>query len=185
MLNNTSRHWLLTETLTHTHNYDVSWCEQELSSWILTPSLPAASIWILIHLRTYKKVKFSRYRPGVAQRVNRGIALLFHDRATRRGWVVCSTPRPHFTPRKDPVPILQETAILLCTNWKHQAFRVACTERAHCGNAFRNGSSNSSLTTKSCTCASVAFLAAIVSWPVGSASVENPLQITALFPNLH
>jgi hypothetical protein len=30
------------------------------------------------------KVKFSRYRPGVAQRVGRGIALLFHDRGTRR-----------------------------------------------------------------------------------------------------
>jgi len=32
-----------------------------------------------------KKVKYSRYRPGVAQRVGRGIALLFHDRGTRRG----------------------------------------------------------------------------------------------------
>ena len=53
-------------------------------------------------------VNWSRYRPGVAQRVDRGIALLFHDRGTRRGWVVSSTPRPHFTPRKDPVPILQE-----------------------------------------------------------------------------
>ena len=31
------------------------------------------------------KVKCSRYRPGVAQRVGRGIALLFHDRGTRRG----------------------------------------------------------------------------------------------------
>ena len=31
------------------------------------------------------KVKSSRYRPGVAQRVGRGIALLFHDRGTRRG----------------------------------------------------------------------------------------------------
>ena len=31
------------------------------------------------------KVKFSHYRPGVAQRVGRGIALLFHDRGTRRG----------------------------------------------------------------------------------------------------
>jgi len=48
------------------------------------------------------------YRPGVAQRVGRGIALLFHDRSTRRGWVVSSTPRPHFTPGKDSVPILQE-----------------------------------------------------------------------------
>ena len=45
------------------------------------------------------KVKCSRYRPGVAQRVGRCIALLFHDRGTRRGWVVSSTPRPHFTPR--------------------------------------------------------------------------------------
>ena len=54
------------------------------------------------------KVKWSRYRPGVAQRVGRGIALLFHDHSTWRGWVVSSTPRPHFTPGKDPVPILQE-----------------------------------------------------------------------------
>jgi len=44
----------------------------------------------------------------VTQRVSRGIALLFLDRDTRRGWVVSSTPRPHFTPVKDPVPILQE-----------------------------------------------------------------------------
>jgi hypothetical protein len=36
----------------------------------------------------------------VAQRVGRGIALLFHYRGT---------PRPHFTPGKDTVPILQET----------------------------------------------------------------------------
>ena len=54
------------------------------------------------------KVKFSRYTPGMTQRVGRGIALLFHDRCTRRGWVDSSTPRPHFTPGKDPVPILQE-----------------------------------------------------------------------------
>jgi hypothetical protein len=54
------------------------------------------------------KVKWSRYRPGVAQRVGRGTDLLFHDRGTRRGWVVSTTPWPHFTPREDPVPILQE-----------------------------------------------------------------------------
>ena len=54
------------------------------------------------------KVKWSRYRPGVAQRVGKGIALLFHDRGTRKGWVVSSTPRPHLTPGKDSVPILQE-----------------------------------------------------------------------------
>ena len=44
----------------------------------------------------------------MAQKVGRGIALSFHDRGTRRGWVVSSTPRPHFTPGKDPIPILQE-----------------------------------------------------------------------------
>jgi len=32
-----------------------------------------------------KKVKRSLSRPGVAQWVGRGIALLFHDRGTRRG----------------------------------------------------------------------------------------------------
>ena len=31
-----------------------------------------------------KQVKLSRYRPGVAQRVGRGIALLLHNRGTRR-----------------------------------------------------------------------------------------------------
>jgi len=40
--------------------------------------------------------------------MGRGIALLFRDHGTRRGWAVSSTPRPHFTPGKDPVPILQE-----------------------------------------------------------------------------
>ena len=54
------------------------------------------------------EVKWSRYRPGVAQRVGRGIDLLFHDRGSRRRWVVSNTPRPHFTSGKDPLPILQE-----------------------------------------------------------------------------
>jgi len=49
----------------------------------------------------------------VTQRVGRGIALLFHDRGTRRGWVVSSTRRPHFTPGKEPVPILQEAGWVL------------------------------------------------------------------------
>ena len=54
------------------------------------------------------KVKWSRYRPGVTKRVGRGIALLFDDRGTRRGWVVSSTPRPIFTRGKEPEPNLQE-----------------------------------------------------------------------------
>ena len=40
--------------------------------------------------------------------MGRGIPLLFLNRGTRRGWVVSSTPEPHFTPGKDQVPILQE-----------------------------------------------------------------------------
>ena len=52
--------------------------------------------------------KWSHYKPSVTQRVGRGIHLLFHDNGTRRGWEVSSMPWPHFTPRKDPVPILQE-----------------------------------------------------------------------------
>jgi hypothetical protein len=59
-------------------------------------------------IRFQIKVKCSRYRPGVAQMVGRGISLLFHDRGTRRGLVVSSTLRLHFTPGKDTVPILQE-----------------------------------------------------------------------------
>jgi len=55
-------------------------------------------------------VKWCRYRPGLVQRVGRGIALLLHDLGTRRGWVVSSMPRPHFTPGKDTVPIVQEAA---------------------------------------------------------------------------
>jgi len=46
------------------------------------------------------KAKVIPYRPGVAQRVGTGIALLFHNRGTSRGRVVSSTPRPHFTPGK-------------------------------------------------------------------------------------
>jgi hypothetical protein len=44
----------------------------------------------------------------MATRVSRGIALPFLDRGIRRGWVVNSTPQPHFTPGKDPVPIVHE-----------------------------------------------------------------------------
>ena len=43
-----------------------------------------------------------------AHRGSRGIALPFLDHGTRRGWGVSVTPRPIFTPGKDPVPIVQE-----------------------------------------------------------------------------
>jgi len=50
--------------------------------------------------------------------MGRGIVLLFHDRGTRRGWVVSSTPRSHFTPGKDPVPILQEASGPQGRSWR-------------------------------------------------------------------
>ena len=65
---------------------------------------PMATSSYMVHTYTYtvKEVKWSHYRPGVAQRVGRGIALLFHDRGTRRGWVVSSTSWQHFTPGERP-----------------------------------------------------------------------------------
>jgi len=85
----------------------------------------------------YKKVKWSRYRPGVALRIGRGVALLFHDHGTRRWWVVRSTPQQHFTPGKDPVPILQEAEWApgpvwmdgkSCPHWHSIPDRPACSQ---------------------------------------------------------
>jgi len=59
----------------------------------------------------------------VTQRVGRGIALLFHDRGTRRESVVSSTPRPHFIPWKDPVPIVQEDEWAPGPAWTGGKFR--------------------------------------------------------------
>jgi len=65
--------------------------------------------WIFIYIYIYiYKVKSSRYRTGEPQGVCRGIGLPFHDRGTRRGWVVSSTARPHFTPWKHKVLILHK-----------------------------------------------------------------------------
>ena len=66
------------------------------------------------HLPRKEKVKCTivqalRLRTGrTAHRGSRGIALLFLGHGTRRGWGFSATPRPLFTPRKDPVPITQE-----------------------------------------------------------------------------
>ena len=62
----------------------------------------------MLHTTVKGKGKVIPLQTGVAQREVRGRALLFHDHGTRRVWVVNSTPRPHFTPGEDPVPILQE-----------------------------------------------------------------------------
>jgi hypothetical protein len=52
-----------------------------------------------------------------AQRVVKGIALLFHDPGIRRGWAVSVTPWSLFTPRKDPVPIVQEAGWVPGSVW--------------------------------------------------------------------
>ena len=63
---------------------------------------------IMFYYITVGEVEWSRYRLGLDQRLGRGIAVLFHDRGTRSGWVVSSTPRPLFTSGEDQVPNLQE-----------------------------------------------------------------------------
>jgi len=71
-------------------------------------------IWSTTYIGLYVKLKVTLVQAlklctgRTAHRGNRGIALLFHDHGTRRGWGVSVTPRPPFTPGKDPVPIVQE-----------------------------------------------------------------------------
>jgi len=94
-------------------------------------------MYVCIYIYIYIKVnvKWSRYRPGVAQRVGRGIALLLHDRGIRRGWMVSFTPRPHFTPRKDPVPIVQEAGWApgpVWTGGKSRPHRDSIPDRPAC-----------------------------------------------------
>jgi len=60
-------------------------------------------VCILLVLITFKAIP-SRYRPGVAQRVSRRITLLFHDRDTRRGWVVSTRPGRTLPPGKTRYP---------------------------------------------------------------------------------
>ena len=74
------------------------------TQWLYRLSYLAQNVWS----KKVKNVKWSRYMSCVAQRVGRGIALLFHDRGTRSAWMVSSTPRPHFTLGKVPVPTVQE-----------------------------------------------------------------------------
>ena len=83
------------------------------------------------HIRAVKG-KVIPLQAVVSQRVSRGIAPLFHDRGTRRRWVVSSTPRPHFTPEKDPVPILQDVGWAsgpVCTGGKSRLHRDSIPDR--------------------------------------------------------
>jgi len=49
-------------------------------------TIKSACPYLYIYIeRERVKLKWSRYRPDVVQRVGRGVTLLFHDRGTRRG----------------------------------------------------------------------------------------------------
>ena len=73
--------------------------------------------WVMKRVRIYNKnekvkctlVQALRLCTGrTAHRGSRGIAVLFLDHGTRRGWGVNVTPWPLFTLGKEPVPIVQE-----------------------------------------------------------------------------
>ena len=53
----------------------------------------------------YVKVKCSRYRPSVAQKVCRGIAVHFHDRVSRRGEWSAARPGWNLHPGKNRYPL--------------------------------------------------------------------------------
>jgi len=58
-------------------------------------------LYLCLYMYTKVMVKWSRYRPGVAHMVGRGIAILFHDRGTRRGeWSAARSGRT--LPRERP-----------------------------------------------------------------------------------
>ena len=67
------------------------------------------SVGVIAHSLQCTLVQPLRLCTGhTAHRRSRGIALLFLDHDTRRGWGVSVTPQPLFTPGKDLVSIVQE-----------------------------------------------------------------------------
>ena len=68
----------------HTYDFTVAFCGSEKFFSQLRGKYEL-SLSKKRFLGDIKKVKCSRYSSGVAQRVDRGIALLFHDRGTGRG----------------------------------------------------------------------------------------------------
>ena len=62
-------------------------------------------------------------RDRTTHRGSSGIALPFHDHGTRRRYGVRVTPRPLFTPGKDPVLIVQEAGWASVSVWMGGKFR--------------------------------------------------------------
>jgi hypothetical protein len=74
----------------------------------LLDMIPITMVSVKVKVK-YTLVQALRLCTGhIAHRGSRGIALPFLDYGTRRGRGVSVTPRPLFTPGKDPVPIVQE-----------------------------------------------------------------------------
>jgi len=84
------------------------------TSWNINLATKANLTYVIQTILTGKVVKCTlvhalRFSTGrTAHRGSRGIAVLFFDHGTRRGWGVGVTPRPLFTPGEEPVPIVQE-----------------------------------------------------------------------------
>jgi hypothetical protein len=66
----------------------------------------------------------------------------------------------------------RQAPLLIYSDWKHQVFHATCSECVHSATAFRMGSSNSPFTSKSCACASIAFLAWVIPWSVDSTCIS-------------
>jgi hypothetical protein len=63
---------------------------------------------------------------------------------------------------KRAAAIRSDRVLFLHTDFKYHWFRVACIEQVHCVSACRMGSRTTSFVTKSCACASIAFLVEII-----------------------
>ena len=97
-------------------SFRVQW-DAALLPLLHVPKITFKAFWVICRsnpwtpYRVKKKVKYTivqalRFCTGrTAHRGSRGIALLFHDHGTRRGWGVSVTPRPLFTPGKTRYPL--------------------------------------------------------------------------------
>jgi len=93
--------WLYLQHLVVFTQVTAGWCH----GWVGTHF---QLIHYYIDIRVFCMYWLRLCTSSTAHRGCRGIALLFHDHDTRRGWGVSVTLRPLFTPGRDPIPIVQE-----------------------------------------------------------------------------
>ena len=80
-------------------------CALQFSYYNLSQPIHTFLINVKVKCTLVQALRFCTGR--MARRGSRGIALPFHDHCTRR-WGISVTPRPLFTPGKEPVPIVHE-----------------------------------------------------------------------------